>query len=68
MRCRAPIPVSSTIISLQSEREYHEEGVSFTFAARCRLCEQENIYSIADVQQFEGEPRRRMSRTRAACA
>ena len=67
-RCRAPIPVCPTIVSLQTERDYHQTGVSFTFIARCRLCEQENIYSMDDVKQFEGEPRKRLSRTRAATA
>jgi hypothetical protein len=68
VRCREPIPVSAKVASLEDELEYKETNTIRTFAVRCRLCEQENIYSVADLEIFEGAPRDRILKTRAARA
>ena len=59
LRCRMPIPVSSRVVSFLNEGEYRESTRSHTFTTRCKLCEHESIYSVADVRIFDGDPRMR---------
>lgn len=65
--CREPIPVSERVVILQ-DAVRSEANLPHTFVARCKLCEYESIYTISDLQRFEGEPRKRASRAKAAGA
>ena|SRR5215469_4833916 len=53
VRCGQPIPVSPKIASLQDEIESGENNAPHAFAARCKLCEYEDVYSISAVKNFE---------------
>ena len=66
--CRQPIAVSPKVAGLQDEHESEEANPPRAFIARCKLCESENVYSIADIQIFSGEPRKRKAKARAAGA
>ena len=64
--CREPIAVPARVARLQNQLESEETNPPHSFIVRCKLCERENIYSIADVKTFEGSPRRRNAKARAA--
>jgi hypothetical protein len=64
--CGEPIAVSTNVESILNELESDDMNRPHAFIARCKLCECENIYSIADVKTFEGVPRKRNTKARAA--
>ncbi len=66
LRCGEPIAVSPRIVSLQGETEQQESEGPRSFVARCKLCEYESMYEVTKVQRFDGEPRKRTKRMRAA--
>jgi len=66
--CGEPIAVSARVATLQDKLESEETNPPHAFIARCKLCECENVYSVADIQACEGVPRKRNSRGRAASA
>lgn len=54
MSCRQPIPLPAIVISLSGLPHR-------AFTLRCRACCRERPYRIADVVEFEGTPRSRIS-------
>jgi hypothetical protein len=69
LRCGSPTPVSAKVRSLPDEFT----NASLSFALRCRACEEESVYALSEIQEFEGEPKTRrsrqyLSRSRAAKA
>jgi hypothetical protein len=66
LRCGNAIPVSARIVEIQDDIARGRTGVPYAFRVRCRICEYETIYEIRNVRRFDGEPRKRTPRKRAA--
>jgi hypothetical protein len=66
--CSEPIPVSAKVASLRQESAHGETNSPYAFVARCKVCEYESVYAISGIEIFEGEPRKRTSKARAAGA
>jgi hypothetical protein len=64
--CREPIANSAKVASLLHELQSEQTHPPHAFIARCKLCECENLYSITDIQTYDGEPRRKSLKARAA--
>lgn len=60
-RCVEPIPVSTKLAHLRDECNRTETNVTHSFPLRSKTCEEEGVYAVADVHDFEGEPTRRRS-------
>lgn len=67
-RCNEPIAVSSRVASIQNDIEHNDTNVPHSFVARCKLCEYESVYAVDTIKTFEGQPRKRGDKTRAARA
>ena len=52
-RCGQPIPIFTVVGNLN--------GQLHSFPLRCRVCEKEGIYTVADIHSFAGEPKQRRS-------
>ena len=55
-QCTEPIPVSVKLAGPCSESNCEESNATYSFPLRCRVCEEEGIYLVSDVHDFEGEP------------
>jgi hypothetical protein len=70
--CNEPIPVQKKAAELYEElkRGVASKGQEINpgaFTLRCRVCDEESVYGIEEIREFEGRPRsRRSKRGRAA--
>ncbi len=69
LSCRQPIPLPAILLKRDSTPQEKEEGADHehltrVFSLRCRACEREKPYRSADILDFEGAPRTRVSRSR----
>ncbi len=71
--CEQPIPLPAIVVRLEEESQgalgaqmLDDGGRVFTL--RCRACEKEHPYSAAEIVDFEGKPRPRVSRAKTASA
>ncbi len=68
LRCNEPIAVSQKVVDLQGKIGETDASVPYTFTARCKSCEYENVYIVQDVRAIDGEPKRRASKAKRAGA
>jgi len=57
-RCREPILIPAKVISLWEQIGAAEAYAPRSFVARCKSCVCESVYTIREVQVFDGEPRK----------
>jgi hypothetical protein len=59
-RCKAEIPVPPRIamqqLTSKSDQDAHPRG----FSVRCKVCNEEGVYGVNQIQEFEGTPRTRI--------
>lgn len=73
-RCKAPIPVPKGVAALYGQLKHGDladEHVvkSRAFTLRCRACDEESVYAIDEIREFDSPPRvRTLQRKRAASA
>ncbi len=71
-RCKERIPVPKRAAALYEELKHREAGSdqdtkSRAFTLRCKACDEESVYGIEEIREFEGSPRvRTFGRKRAA--
>lgn len=71
--CNERIPVPMRGASLYEELQHGEvsdgqDTKSRAFALRCKACDGESVYGIKEFQEFEGPPRTRSAKHKAAQA
>ena len=69
LSCRQPIPLPAILLKMDSILQENEVGAdqehpTRVFSLRCRACEREKPYDAADILDFEGVPRTRVSLSR----
>lgn len=60
--CGEAFAVSTSVLRLQDELELEDANLPRSFIARCKVCRCENVYSTADIETFDGEPRKASSK------
>jgi len=63
-RCREPIAVTKRVAVLfdqikPRQSDEREDLTAKAFTLRCKVCDGESVYDISEVEEFEGQPRKR---------
>jgi len=72
-RCNERIPVPKKTALLYEELKHSEvsdsqDVKSRAFTLRCKACDEEGVYAVKEIQEFEGPPRVRASNSRRAAS
>jgi L-lactate utilization protein LutB len=72
-RCNERIPVPRKTAELHEELKHSEvsenqDAKSRAFTLRCKACNEEGVYAVNEIQEFEGLPRVRTSNSRRAAS
>lgn len=70
-RCKEPIPVPKRVAVLYEEMKRgeltdREDVKSSAITLRCKICNEEGVYAVKEIQEFEGPPRVRTSERKRA--
>jgi hypothetical protein len=60
--CRQPIALPEAVTKHRAEQDAEHDDLPRAFTLRCRACDKERPYGLADVTRFEGVPRIRETR------
>jgi len=72
-RCNERIPVPTKTALLYEELKQGEvsdsqDTKSRAFTLRCKACNEEGVYAVKEIQEFEGSPRVRALKSRHAAS
>lgn len=73
-RCKEPIPVPKRVAALYGQLKHADladehDPKSRAFTLRCRACNEESVYAVDEIREFDSPPRARtLQRKRAASA
>jgi hypothetical protein len=59
-RCKAQIPVPPKIAMQQLTSKSNQDTQPRGFSSRCKVCSEEGVYGVNQIQEFEGTPRTRI--------
>jgi hypothetical protein len=59
-RCKAEIPVPPRIAMQQLTLKSDQDTQPREFSVRCKVCNEEGVYGVNQIQEFEGTPRTRV--------
>ena len=60
-RCKVEIPVPPRIAMRQLTSKSDQDTQPRGFSVRCKVCNEEAVYGVNQIQEFEGTPRIRVS-------
>jgi hypothetical protein len=59
-RCKAKIPVPPRIATQQLTSKSDQDIQPRGFSVRCKVCNEEDVYGVNQIQEFQGPPRTRI--------